>query len=136
MTMNRMIAKLGGTCRRFARAREGNTVVTFAIAFIPLIGLTGAAVDYSRANSVQTAMQAAADTTALMIAQSATSETSTALQSQALSYYKALFNRTDAAGLSVTATYSSTGGSGFAKKTNGSVSSWLATESTDENRHG
>jgi Flp pilus assembly protein TadG len=111
MTMNQMIAKLRAACRRFAGAREGNTLITFALAFIPLVGLTGAAVDYSRANSVQTAMQAAADTTALMIAQNAASITSTTLQSQATSYYGALFTRSDAANLSVTATYSTTGGS-------------------------
>ncbi len=87
MMMNWIIAKLRGACRRFGGAKEGNTAVTFALAFVPLIGFVGAAVDYSRAQSVQTAMQAAADTTALMIAQSAKSETSTALQSQASSFY-------------------------------------------------
>ncbi len=110
MRMNRIIAKLRGACRRFAGAEEGNTLVTFALAFIPLVGFTGAAVDYSRAQSVQTAMQAAADTTALMIAQSANSETSDAIQSQASSYYSALFKRAEASNLSVTATYTTTSG--------------------------
>jgi uncharacterized protein YegL len=75
------------------------------------VGLTGAAVDYSRAQQLQTAMQAAADTTALMIAQNAASQTAAAVQSTANSYYKALFSNPAATGLQVTGTYTSTGGS-------------------------
>ena len=41
------------------RDRRGNVTMTFALALIPLIGGLGAAVDYSRANSARTAMQAA-----------------------------------------------------------------------------
>jgi Flp pilus assembly protein TadG len=110
MTMNAIIAKLRATYRRFARANEGNTLVTFALAFVPLVGLTGAAVDYSRAYSVRTTMQAAADTTALMVAQTAPSQSATDLESQASTYYKALFSRTEASNLQVTATYTATGG--------------------------
>ena len=40
----------------------------FALSIIPMIGLVGAAVDYSNANSVKAAMQAASDATALMMA--------------------------------------------------------------------
>ena len=42
-----------------------------ALAAIPLIGAVGAAVDYSRANSARTAMQAALDVTALMLSKDA-----------------------------------------------------------------
>jgi Flp pilus assembly protein TadG len=111
MMTNRLIARLRDIWRQFGSAQDGNTVVTFALAFIPLMGLTGAAVDYSRANSIKTTMQAAADTTALMIAQDAASLTSQNLQTQANNYYRALFTRTDAASLQVTATYTTTGGS-------------------------
>ena len=110
MTMIPLIAKLHDVWRRFRDANEGNTVVVFALAFIPLVGLTGAAVDYSRASSIQTAMQAVADTTALMIAQSAASQSPTDLQTSAVNYYKGMFTRTDAKNLQVNATYSSTGG--------------------------
>jgi Flp pilus assembly protein TadG len=109
--MNPMIAKLLSACRRFAGAREGNTVVTFALAFIPLVGLMGAAVDYSRANATRTAMQAAADSTALMVAQTANSETASSLQDQASTYFTALFTRGGASNLVVTATSSTTTGS-------------------------
>ena len=111
MTTNRLIAKFRDKCRQFAGASEGNTVITFALAFIPLVGLTGAAVDYSRANQLQTSMQAAADTTALMVAQSAAAQTASAVQSSTNSFYKALFTNPAAANLQVTGTYSNTNGS-------------------------
>ena len=44
---NRLFSKIRDVCGNFASAESGNTVVTFALAFIPLVGLTGAAVDYS-----------------------------------------------------------------------------------------
>ncbi len=39
----------------------------FTIAAIPLIGFVGAAIDYSRANAARSTMQAALDSTALML---------------------------------------------------------------------
>src|SRR5947207_2829347 len=48
---------------RFLRDHRGSVAPMFAIAVIPVIGLTGAAIDYSRANSVRTGMQAAIDAT-------------------------------------------------------------------------
>src|SRR5215510_7160570 len=110
MTTNRLIAKLRNACRAFPGAKGGNTAVTFAVAFIPMVGLTGAAVDYSRANQLQTAMQAAADSTALMVAQSAASQTDAAVQSDSDKYYKALFKNPAAQNLQVTGTYSDTNG--------------------------
>src|SRR5947209_11580496 len=111
MTTNRLIARLRDACGRFGGARDGNTVVVFALAFIPLVGLTGAAVDYSRANQLQTAMQAAADAAALMVAQTAASQTATAVQSTTNNYYRALFSNPAAQNLSVTGTYTTTNGS-------------------------
>ena len=57
--------------RRFSQSERGNIVIIFALAVIPVIGLVGAAVDYSRANSARTAMQAAIDATALMLSKDA-----------------------------------------------------------------
>src|SRR5262245_25335566 len=108
---NRLIAKLRGACRRFAGATDGNTVVVFALAFIPLMGLTGAAVDYGQASRLQTAMQAAADATALMVAQSAAAQTDTAVQTATNNYYRAIFSNPTAENLAVTGTYSNTNGS-------------------------
>ncbi|HEY1541907.1 MAG TPA: pilus assembly protein TadG-related protein, partial [Xanthobacteraceae bacterium] len=96
MTKGSPVAKLRTMWRVFAGASRGNTTITFALAFIPLIGLVGAAIDYSRANSMRTQMQAATDTTALAISNSAPNQTATDLNTAANSYFNALFTRTDA----------------------------------------
>ena len=96
---------------RFGRARRGNIATTFAIAIIPILGFVGAAVDYSHANSVKVAMQAALDSTALMLSKDASTTTDSALQTGALSYFNALFTRPEASGVTITATYTTTGGS-------------------------
>jgi Flp pilus assembly protein TadG len=107
-----LFTKIGNVCRRFRKDRAGNVTVIFALATIPMVGFVGAAVDYSHANSVKTAMQAAADSTALMVSKDATSLTASAIQTKANDYFKALFNRPEATGLTVTATYTDNSGSG------------------------
>ena len=52
---------------RFVGADQGNVAVIFAIAAVPSSALVGAAVDYTRANKARTAMQAALDSTSLML---------------------------------------------------------------------
>lgn len=57
--------------RRFLCGKEGsrgNAAILFALSLIPLLGATGAAVDYSLANSNRTSMQKAVDATALALA--------------------------------------------------------------------
>ena len=100
-----LVARIGAdyTWPRLCAATSGNTTVTFALAFIPIVGLTGAAVDYSRATSVRTAMQAAANSAALAIARTAAGKLDDQLTSEASDYFKAVFARTEATGLTVTA---------------------------------
>ena len=62
-----VLQQLRARLREFQAANGANVTVTFALALVPIVGFTGAAVDYSRANSIKAAMQAAADTTALML---------------------------------------------------------------------
>lgn len=60
-----------GLMRRFwsgHEGRKGNVAILFALSLIPLVGATGAAVDYSMANSARTSMQKALDSTALALA--------------------------------------------------------------------
>jgi Flp pilus assembly protein TadG len=97
--------------KRFLQDTRGGITPMFALAIIPVMGLTGAAIDYSRANSVRTAMQAAADSTALMLSKDASTLTASQLSTKANAYFQALFNRPEAQGLTVTPTYSTTGGS-------------------------
>jgi len=97
--------------RNFHSACRGNVAVTFAFAILPVVGVIGAAFDYSHANAVKADMQAALDSTALTISKSAASLSSDQLQILAQNYFTALFARPDAQNISVGATYSSTGGS-------------------------
>jgi Flp pilus assembly protein TadG len=63
--------KFRRTLAAFRIAQAGNVAITFAFASLPIVGFVGAAVDYSRANSVKAAMQTALDSTALMLAKEA-----------------------------------------------------------------
>jgi Flp pilus assembly protein TadG len=103
--------KLTVALRAFDRSRAGNVAITFAIATLPVIGAVGAAVDYSRANAVKAAMQAALDSTALMLARDAATLTDTQLQTKASSYFLAMFNRPEANTIAISASYSASGGS-------------------------
>ena len=105
------IYSLARAIRRFTSARGGNVAITFALTLIPILGMVGAAVDYSHANSVKAAMQAALDSAALMLSKEATSDTSSQLQTNAQKYFNALFTRPEATSVTVTATYTSIGGS-------------------------
>jgi len=51
--------------KKLAREERGSVAVMFAVALVPLLGLTGAAVDYVRATQSRSKMQAAADSAAL-----------------------------------------------------------------------
>ncbi|MCX7314033.1 MAG: pilus assembly protein [Hyphomicrobiales bacterium] len=110
-SLKAMFARLHRTVRELRAANGANVTVTFALATIPMVGFVGAAVDYSHANSVKAAMQAAADSTALMLSKVASTENTASLQTKATSYFQALFNRPEATGLQVGATYTASGGS-------------------------
>ena len=77
---------------RFIQDRRGGVAPMFALAIIPVFGLIGAAVDYSRANSVRSGMQSAIDATALAMSKLAPTLTQTQLQQQATAYFNAMFN--------------------------------------------
>ncbi len=113
----------------FGAAKKGNTAIVFAIAIIPIISFIGAAIDYSRANMARSSMQAALDSTALMLSRDLSQGTITTSQigAKAQSYFTALYNNKDATGVSVSATYTAAAGSsGSTVVVNGSGS--LATD--------
>jgi Flp pilus assembly protein TadG len=105
----------------FRAARAGNVAITFALASLPIVGTIGFAVDYSRANSVKVAMQAALDSTALMLSKDAATITSSALQSKATAYFNALFTAAGVSNIQISATYTTTGGSQVIVNGSGSV---------------
>jgi Flp pilus assembly protein TadG len=109
-----MIAACQKLClraREFVRDRAGNVALTFAIATFPVIGAVGAAVDYSHANDVKSAMQAALDSTALMLSRDAATLSQSDLNTKAKNYFLAMFIRPEATNVTVSATYTQSGGS-------------------------
>jgi Flp pilus assembly protein TadG len=92
---------------RFLRNQKGGVAPILALMIIPLMGLVGAAVDYSRASSARTAMQAALDSTALMLSKDAQTLSAAQLDSKASLYFNALFHRPEALNVQVQQQFSS-----------------------------
>ena len=102
-----MFKPLRNILRAFRQQTGGNTALTFGLALIPVFGLVGAAVDYSRANATRTAMQAALDSTALMLAREVGSTPLTADQitQKASAYFANLFKRPEAQNVQLVSTF-------------------------------
>ncbi len=111
MNFPRLIKRIAAAARGLVVDARGSVALTFGLAAIPVVGFVGCAVDYSRANSTKAALQGALDSVALMLAKEASTDTSATLQANATKYFAALFNRPEATNLTVTATYTTTGGS-------------------------
>jgi Flp pilus assembly protein TadG len=109
-----VVRHIRSTACRFGAAKEGNIAIIFALAMIPILSFVGAAIDYSRANMARSSMQAALDSTALMLSKDLSQGTITTSQisSAGQSYFTALYHNKDATSLSVSATYTAGTGSG------------------------
>ena len=107
-------SQLRATASRFAGANQGNIAVIFAIALVPIISFVGAAIDYTRANSARSSMQAALDSTALMLSKDLTDGKITAseINAKATTYFTALYTNNDARSVSINATYNASGAMG------------------------
>jgi Flp pilus assembly protein TadG len=92
---------------RFASANEGNIAVIFAIAILPVLGFVGAAIDYSHASKTRTSMQAALDSTALMLSRDLTQGliTPSQINTKAQAYFAGLFTSKAAKSVSIGAIY-------------------------------
>ncbi|NVN86676.1 MAG: TadE/TadG family protein [Rhodopseudomonas sp.] len=114
MSVASILARLRKSADGFGRANDGNIAVIFAIALLPILTFIGAAIDYSRANSARTSMQAALDSAALMVSKddSAGNLSAASLTSKAQAYFNALYNNTEVTGVNVTASYSNTAAAG------------------------
>jgi Flp pilus assembly protein TadG len=99
--------RIGRTASRFAKSSEGNIAVIFAIAILPILGFVGAAIDYSRVSKVRTSMQAALDSTALMLSKDLTQGliTPSQINAKAQTYFAGLFTSKAAKSVSISATY-------------------------------
>ena len=90
--------------RAFSGRTAANDAITFALALSPLVGLAGAAVDYSRANTI-TANAVRRQFTALMMSMIVATMNASRMQTPADTYFTAIFTRKDATLLKVTASY-------------------------------
>ena len=96
----------------FWKDTQANVAVMFGIALVPIATAMGMAVDYSRANSARTAMQAALDGAALMIAKDAAGMSPGEVSSRAQGYFNALVTRPELYNVAVTASYNANTGNG------------------------
>src|SRR3982751_246302 len=114
--------KLYGTATRFVADDKGNIAVIFAVALVPLLGFVGAAVDYTRANAARSSLQAALDSTALMVSKDLSQGiiSKSQIDAKAQSYFTALYTNKDAKSVSVSATYNANSSAGSNIQVNGS----------------
>jgi Flp pilus assembly protein TadG len=102
VVMQNILRSVRRSLRAFRLNRRGNVTMTFALSLIPMIAAIGSAVDYSRANSARSAMQAALDASALILSKDAQTLTTDQLNAKALSVFLANFHRSEATDISVT----------------------------------
>lgn len=91
---------------QFLKNCDGGSAPFLALSLIPLMGFTGAAIDYARANATKVAMQAALDSTGLMLSKSANTMSAGDLSASASTIFNAQFNRPEAQNVTVTHQFS------------------------------
>src|ERR1700749_3845440 len=97
---------LRGQFLRFLGNRSGSGAPMFALAALPLLSFVGAAIDFSRAASARTAMQAALDASALMLSKDAQTLSSDVLAQKADGDFRAMFTRPEAYDIQITPQFS------------------------------
>ncbi len=107
---------------RFPGANQGNIAVLFGISLLPLVTFMGAAIDYSRVSKARSAMQAALDSTSLMLAKDLSDGTITVgqISAKAVAYFTALYTNKDAKSVTINASYTASSGQGSTIIVNGS----------------
>jgi Flp pilus assembly protein TadG len=121
MSMKASLRKFANRWRALRRAEDGNITILFAASLIPVVGLVGAAIDYTRASAIRTSLQAAVDSTALAVSRDAPNQTAAQLQAAAQAYFNALFTNQEAKGVQIAATYNASGGSQVTVTASGSI---------------
>jgi Flp pilus assembly protein TadG len=107
------ISRFRRHARAFEENRSGNVAIIFALTVIPIFGAAAVAVDYSRANAARTAMQAALDTTALMVSKESLNITTTQVQNKGQKYFNAQFSYPDVKNVTITFTLQNNGPGDF-----------------------
>ena len=106
MRVNFFLSRLSAAISAFARADRGTVAMTLGLTLVPAVGMTGAAIDYSRTNSVKAGMQTALDSTALMLAKEAAIIGQAQVNANAQKYFTSIFNRPDVNNVTASAIYS------------------------------
>jgi Flp pilus assembly protein TadG len=106
---------------RFMRDREGSLLPLFAVSLIPMFGLIGAVIDYSRASAVRAELQASLDSAAIMLSREAKTLTEAQIQTKASEYVQASFNRPDIGPIAITPAFTQADGT-FTLKIAGTAS--------------
>jgi Flp pilus assembly protein TadG len=75
----------------FRSDRSGGVAVLFAICLLPIMGLVGAAVDYSAAARLQAKLQSALDAAAVAASSRATGKTAAQIEADARTFFEAQF---------------------------------------------
>ena len=120
MTIHRIAAWLSRTLAALKQCQRGNVAIIFGLAIIPLVGLVGVAIDYSRANSARTSMQSALDAAALALSKDAQTMTTAQLLAKAKSVFDANFHAGDVKNVVVTPTFTTLASGSFSLKLTGS----------------
>jgi len=81
---------------RFLQDRRGVVVPIFALLATAIFGFVGAAIDYTRAAATRVALQAALDSTALMMSKEIDPAHTDGLTAKAEKYFRTMFTRKDA----------------------------------------
>ncbi len=119
MVLKMRLRRLQESAACYLRDDKGNVAIIFALALLPIIGFIGSAIDYSRANHLRSAMQAALDSTTLMLSKDAASLSAAQLTEKANAYFNALYQHGDVANIQITATYTPNGPDGTTVKVDG-----------------
>jgi hypothetical protein len=77
--------------KKFKNDVSGNVMMLFALALIPVVGVMGLAVDYSRATNSKEKLQAAIDTTALSLAAASSEESLAELEQRGTQFLTETF---------------------------------------------
>jgi Flp pilus assembly protein TadG len=94
----------------------------FALAIIPVFGLVGVAVDYSRAGTMRSEIQAALDATALMMSKESKGLTQSQMETKAKAYFAAILNRPDAPTITLVPTFTTVQAGSYTLKIDASTS--------------
>jgi Flp pilus assembly protein TadG len=107
--------------KRFLQNRDGGVGPVLALSALPLFGVIGAAIDYSRAATVRTEMQNALDATALMLSKEAQGMSGADIGAKADAYFKAQFKNPQATNIQVTQEFATPQAGNFSLKITGSA---------------